>query len=51
MDQIRRGDNGPMAEIGEPEKRRVLVPNEAPAPIRVVPEPKSPAKVPEREPA
>jgi len=42
-----------MAEIGKPEKRRVLVPDEtpAPAPQRVSPEPKSPAKVPEREPA
>ena len=41
-----------MAEIGEPERRRVLVPNETPitTPI-VVPEPKLPAKVPEREPA
>jgi hypothetical protein len=41
-----------MAEIGKPEKRRVLVPDETPAPApRIVPEPKSPAKVPEREPA
>jgi hypothetical protein len=40
-----------MAEIGEPERRRVLVPHETPAPVRVVPEPNSPAKVPEREPA
>jgi hypothetical protein len=41
-----------MAEIGKPEKRRVLVPDETPAPApRVVPEPKSPANVPEREPA
>jgi hypothetical protein len=41
-----------MAEIGKPEKRRVLVPDETPAPTpQVAPEPKSPAKVPEREPA
>jgi len=40
-----------MAEIGEPEKRRVLVPDEMPVPDRVVPKPRSPAKVPEREPA
>jgi hypothetical protein len=39
-----------MAEIGEPEKRRVLVPNEAPAPDRIAPAPKTPVKVPEREP-
>jgi hypothetical protein len=40
-----------MAEIGEPEKRRVLVPDETPVPDRVVPAPKTPVKVPEREPA
>jgi hypothetical protein len=40
-----------MAEIGKPEKRRVLVPEEMPQPARVVPAPKSPVKVPEREPA
>ena len=40
-----------MAEIGAPEMRRVLVPNETPAPTPVVPEPKLPVKVPEREPA
>ena len=40
-----------MAEIGEPEKRRVLVPDETPAPNRVVPERKLPTKAPEREPA
>ena len=40
----------PMAEIGEPEKRRVLVSDETPAPDRVVPEPKTPVKVPERQP-
>ena len=39
-----------MAEIGEPERRRVLVPDETPAPTPV-PEPKLPIKVPEREPA
>ena len=38
-----------MAEIGEPEKRRVLVPDETPAPDRVVPE-QTPVKVPERQP-
>jgi hypothetical protein len=42
-----------MAEIGEPERRRVLVPVETPVPDRYVPEPepKTPVKVPEREPA
>ena len=39
-----------MAEIGEPEKRRVLVPNEAPAPDVLAPSLKTPVKVPEREP-
>lgn len=39
-----------MAEIGKPERRRVVVPDEMPAPPRVVPERKSPAKVPEQEP-
>jgi len=41
-----------MAEIGEPQRRRVVVPNETPVdPIRV-PEPKrDPVKVPEKEPA
>ncbi len=33
-----------MAEIGEPERRRVLVPDETPAPA-----PKEPVKVPKRE--
>jgi hypothetical protein len=42
-----------MAEIGEPERRRVLVPEETPAypniePVRV-PE-REPVKIPEREP-
>lgn len=41
-----------MAEIGEPERRRVLVPNETPAPsvepVRV-PD-REPVKIPEREP-
>lgn len=40
-----------MAEIGEPERRRVLVPDEAPIRTPVIPEPKSPVKVPKREPA
>jgi hypothetical protein len=40
-----------MAEIGEPERRRVLVPEETPVPDRSVPERKTPVKVPEREPA
>ena len=39
-----------MAEIGKPERRRVLIPEETPVPDRV-PEPKTPVKVPEREPA
>jgi len=42
-----------MAEIGKPERRRVLVPDEAPAPPRVMPEPwvpTEPIKRPEREP-
>ena len=41
-----------MAEIGNPEKRRVLVPDEQPAhsPV-VVPERKAPVKVPEKQPA
>jgi hypothetical protein len=41
-----------MAEIGNPERRRVLIPNETPAPDvpNVVPE-RQPTKVPEREPA
>jgi hypothetical protein len=42
----------PMAEIGNPEKRRVLVPDEQPAPPPVVvPERKAPVKVPEKQPA
>ena len=45
------GENFEMAEIGKPERRRVLVPEETPTPPRVVPEPKTPVKVPEREPA
>jgi hypothetical protein len=41
-----------MAEIGNPERRRVLVPDESPVPSPVVvPERKEPVKVPEREPA
>jgi hypothetical protein len=40
-----------MAEIGDPEKRRVLVPDEQPAPSPVVPERKAPVKVPEEQPA
>ena len=41
-----------MAEIGNPVKRRVLVPDEQPAPSPVVvPERKVPVKVPERQPA
>ena len=40
-----------MAEIGVPERRRVLVPDETPAPTPTVPERKLPVKVPEREPA
>jgi len=41
-----------MAEIGEPERRRVVVPDEQPAtsPI-VVPERKEPIRVPEKQPA
>jgi hypothetical protein len=35
-----------MAEIGKPERRRILVPNEAPLPAPV-----EPVKIPEREPA
>ena len=38
-----------MAEIGEPERRRVLVP-ELPEPMPIV-EPHQPVKVPEKEPA
>jgi hypothetical protein len=46
-----RRRNYGMAEIGEPERRRVLVPEETPTtPINPA-EPKSPVKVPEREPA
>ena len=41
----------PMAEIGNPEKRRILVPEERPAPSPViVPERKPPVKVPEDQP-
>ncbi len=41
-----------MAEIGEPERRRVLVPDETPAPTPIVePVRREPVKVPEREPA
>ena len=41
-----------MAEIGNPERRRVLVPEEQPAPAPVVvPERKAPVKVPEEQPA
>jgi hypothetical protein len=41
-----------MAEIGNPEKRRVLVPDEQPAPAPVVvPERKTPVKIPEDQPA
>jgi hypothetical protein len=51
-DRLKARRNPSMAEIGKPEKRRVLVPDETPAPTpQVVPERKSPAKVPEREPA
>jgi hypothetical protein len=43
-----------MAEIGEPERRRVLVPDETPAPPIIepvkIPE-REPVKIPEREPA
>lgn len=44
-----------MAEIGKPERRRVLVPTEEPASPRVTPEPLSPPNAPpirqpEREP-
>jgi len=35
-----------MAEIGEPQRRRVLIPDETPAPTPIV----EPVKVPEREP-
>ena len=35
-----------MAEIGEPERRRVLIPDETPAPTPIF----EPVKVPEREP-
>lgn len=47
----REQENNTVAEIGNPEKRRVLVPHEMPAPERVVPEPTSPVKVPEKQPA
>jgi hypothetical protein len=40
-----------MAEIGNPVKRRIIIPDERPEPARFVPEPKEPVKVPEREPA
>jgi hypothetical protein len=44
-----------MAEIGKPERRRVLVPDEEPASPRVTPAPPSrpavPIEQPEREPA
>jgi hypothetical protein len=42
-----------MAEIGKPERRRVLVPVEEPTSPRVTPEPPNlpPARQPEREPA
>jgi hypothetical protein len=40
-----------MAEIGNPQKRRVLVPEEEPQPARVAPKRKEPEKVPEKEPA
>jgi hypothetical protein len=46
-----------MAEIAEPVRRRVLIPNELPAPVEPVVRPvkpppqHEPAKVPEREPA
>ena len=43
--RITTRDNS-MAEIGEPERRRVLVPDETPAPAPIV----EPVKVPEREP-
>jgi len=36
-----------MAEIGEPERRRVLIPDETPATTPIV----EPVKVPQREPA
>jgi hypothetical protein len=44
-----------MAEIGQPERRRVLIPDELPAPVEPVVRPvkpqQEPVKVPEREPA
>lgn len=41
-----------MAEIGEPEKRILVVPNESPQEMpRTTPAPAQPTKVPEREPA
>jgi hypothetical protein len=42
-----------MAEIGEPERRRVLVPDETPAPTPTEPVKipgRTPVKVPERQP-
>ena len=52
--RITTRDNS-MAEIGEPERRRVLVPDETPAPTPIVepvevPE-REPVKIPQREPA
>jgi hypothetical protein len=47
----REQENNTVAEIGNPEKRRVLVPDEMPAPERVVPERTPPVKVPEKQPA
>jgi hypothetical protein len=40
-----------MAEIGEPEKRRILIPNETEPTPQVTPERREPAKVPAKEPA
>jgi hypothetical protein len=43
-----------MAEIGKPERRRVLIPDELPAPVEPIVRPvtpqQEPVKVPEREP-
>jgi hypothetical protein len=40
-----------MAEIGEPERRRILIPNETEPTPQVAPERREPTKVPAKEPA